>query len=178
MFELIVAVDKNYGIGYKDKLPWKCPEELKLFQEKTMDSIIVVGTKTARCLPHLPNRQVICLSRTIPNTSSWKNDSIIISSLSEVNLIEHRKVFIAGGAEVYRTSLTVDTLVSKIHISILKDTYQVDTYFDPKLIRNFVITAHTEYEKFDHYVMERAKDGEKQYLDLLSDIVNNGEIRK
>jgi len=178
MFELIVAVDKNYGIGYKDKLPWKCPEELKLFQEKTMDSIIVVGTKTARCLPHLPNRQVICLSRTLPDTSLWKNDSIIISSLSEVKLIEDRKIFIAGGAEVYRTALSVDTLVSKIHISILKDTYQVDTYFDPKLIRNFVITAHTEYEKFDHYVMERAKDGEKQYLDLLSDIVNNGEIRK
>jgi len=34
MFDIIVAMTKNYGIGNKEGLAWKCPEELKLFKQK------------------------------------------------------------------------------------------------------------------------------------------------
>ena len=33
MYELIVAVDQNYGIGYENKLPWSCKEELQIFKK-------------------------------------------------------------------------------------------------------------------------------------------------
>ena len=29
---VILAVDKKYGLGYVNKLPWHIPEELKLFK--------------------------------------------------------------------------------------------------------------------------------------------------
>ena len=58
MINIIVAVDKNYGIGKDNKLPWSISEELKLFKKKTNDSILIVGRKTFEKLPNLKNRIV------------------------------------------------------------------------------------------------------------------------
>ena len=46
MLNIIVAVDKKYGIGNDNKLPWKIPEEIKLFKEKTKNCVCIVGNKT------------------------------------------------------------------------------------------------------------------------------------
>ena len=62
MINIIVAVDKNYGIGKDNKLPWAISEELKLFKEKTIGQVCVVGRKTFESLPVLKDREVILLS--------------------------------------------------------------------------------------------------------------------
>jgi thymidylate synthase/dihydrofolate reductase len=174
MLELIVAVDENYGIGYKGKLPWKCPEELALFKEKTENSVVLFGTTTCANLPHLPNRQVICLSRNHPDTTKWKNEVILIKHISELKLITGKRVFIAGGGIIYRIALENSLTIGKIHISILKSGHIVDTYFDKKWLENFVIAEKKEYNEFTHLVMDRTADGERQYINLLKNIISNG----
>ena len=56
MNQLIVAMDPNYGIGYKGKIPWYFPQDLKHFRLQTLDKTIVVGRKTAEGLPYLKRR--------------------------------------------------------------------------------------------------------------------------
>ena len=177
MLELIVAVDENYGIGYRNKLPWKCPEELAIFKEKTENNIVVFGTTTCANLPHLPNRQVICLSRNPPDTSKWKNEVIVIRHISELKLITGKRVFIAGGGIIYRIALENSVTIERVHISILKSGHIVDTYFNKKWIENFVITEKKEYDEFTHLVMDRTLDGELQYINLLKNINSNGNRR-
>ena len=53
ILNVILAVDKNYGIGIDGVLPWKIPGELKIFREKTMDSVVICGRKTFETLPFL-----------------------------------------------------------------------------------------------------------------------------
>ena len=59
MINIIVEVDKNYGIGKDNKLPWSISEELKLFKKKNVGKICVVGRKTFEKLPELKDRTVI-----------------------------------------------------------------------------------------------------------------------
>ena len=51
MFELIVAISKNKGIGFQNNLPWNCKKELNIFKQKTKGCVLVVGTNTLKTLP-------------------------------------------------------------------------------------------------------------------------------
>ena len=61
--ELIVAVDKNFGIGIEGVLPWRIKQELLIFKKKTMGKAIVFGRKTYDRLPYLDGRYVYCLTK-------------------------------------------------------------------------------------------------------------------
>ncbi|MDE4986526.1 dihydrofolate reductase, partial [Francisella tularensis subsp. holarctica] len=56
MISLLVAYDKNFGIGKENTLAWKLSEDLKKFKKITENNYIVMGIKTFEsiCLP-LPN---------------------------------------------------------------------------------------------------------------------------
>ena len=52
--ELIVAIDTKNGMGYKNKMPWRCTEELKIFNMKTKGATLLMGYNTAINLPPSP----------------------------------------------------------------------------------------------------------------------------
>ena len=63
---LIVAADKNWGIGYQGKLLANIPEDRRMFREETMGKVVVMGRKTLESLPGgqpLAKRTNIVLSR-------------------------------------------------------------------------------------------------------------------
>ena len=64
-FDIIIASDENCGIGKDNCIPWYCPEDLQIFKNKTQNSIIIVGRKTAESLPVLKNRIVYAISYVI-----------------------------------------------------------------------------------------------------------------
>ena len=169
MFELIMAMDNNAGIGYKNYIPWSCKEDLNLFKEKTMDKIVVCGTNTFKNLPDLVNRTVIQLSRT----KSKHED--IITSLDEV--LNMDDVFIIGGAQVYEyTILNYLSNISVFHLSIMKKNADyVDTYFNTDLFRYFTISNCKEYNDFIYYELIPYKHAEQQYLDILRNILKHGD---
>ena len=105
MFDIIVACGKDNGIGLKGNLPWKIPEELALFREKTRDSVLIVGRKTAESLPLLTDRVVYCLSKT-KVLARDENKCRVVDTLTDALIdigcnYEGKKVFLAGGECVY-----------------------------------------------------------------------------
>ena len=177
MAEIIVAMNEKCGIGFKNHLPWKCKEELEVFKQKTIGKTIVVGRKTAEFLPKLLDRKIICLSRNINlNTSEWKNDVLLVNKLDKIDY-SAGNIIIAGGESIYELAFSHPSLVTKVHMSIIKGEHIIDTSFNMEWLKNFVIIQKIEFDEFIHYVLIRTSNGEHQYLDVLKNILLTGEKR-
>lgn len=176
--ELIISTDKNNGIGYQDKLPWVCKEELKLFNTITDGCCLVVGVNTVLNLPKLVNRKIVCFvnNNSCNNIISQKSNNTLefITEFSEYT--GATKVFVAGGSYTYKSALETPDLIQTIHMSVMKKSYICDRFFDKKLLINFIIISQTEYEDFIYYKLSRVNNGEQQYLDLLKKILDQGIV--
>ena len=183
IINIILALDKNGGIGLKNNIPWYISEELKLFKEKTLNSIVIVGRKTLENLPQLKDRQIFCISKSTNNIKKSKNDVVVcfnnIEEAIEQSIKLNKKVFIIGGYQIY--NYVFQNLKNKynfkVHISFINESYECDTYFEFKNLKDFYISKKQEYELFTHYEMDYQKYGEQQYLDLVKDIIDKGERR-
>ena len=185
---VILAVDKLFGIGINGKLPWNIKEELSVFKEKTTDSIVIIGRKTFENLPKLKNRTIFVISTKYIELMSdnFENDKDIrFFSNFEDALVEaitfNKKIFIAGGSKLYNYVFKKYKTQIKVHISFIDDEYKCDTYFDKNNLEDFYIQKEnlyvTEFDIFKHCEMKHHKYGELQYLKLLQDIIENGERR-
>ncbi|MDF4881379.1 dihydrofolate reductase, partial [Vibrio parahaemolyticus] len=58
---LIVAMDKNFGIGKDNDLLWKLPADMKFFKETSTGHVVITGRKNYESIPEkfrpLPNRE-------------------------------------------------------------------------------------------------------------------------
>jgi len=73
----IVAVDSNWGIGYKGNLLQRIPEDMRFFRQMTLNKVVVMGRKTFESLPGkepLKDRVNIILSKS----ENIEKDGIII----------------------------------------------------------------------------------------------------
>ena len=61
----VVAVAENRVIGKDGKLPWRIPEDMKWFNERTLGKPCIMGRKTWESLPKrpLPGRTNIVVTR-------------------------------------------------------------------------------------------------------------------
>lgn len=131
MISAIVAVDKEFGIGYKNKLLESVPEDLKRFKELTTDKVVIMGRKTWESLPKrpLPNRHNIVIT-SIPPKNADKYENVEFCSMPEAIiylLSTEDDVFIMGGGKVYSHLLAY---CDKIYLTLLDKEYEkVDTYF-------------------------------------------------
>ncbi len=128
---LIVAIDENWGIGKDNRLPWHIPSDLRRFQQLTMGHHIIMGRKTYESIgKNLPGRQTIVLTR---NPTIQSKECIIAHSMDEaLNFAQkagEKEVFIIGGGNVFEQVLPI---ADRIYLTIVHDTFEVDTYF-PKI---------------------------------------------
>jgi dihydrofolate reductase len=172
MVDLIVAVNQINGIGLGDKIPWVCKEDLKLFAEITKDSILIVGRKTAETLPKLKNRIVYCVSNK-GFLKKDENNCAIFNSIHSAILHakqESKKIFIAGGSQIYQMILlTMPTMINKIYISRIQNNLPCDKFF-PSIgyITGWMIEKRTIYQDFIQEIWKRGIHPEHQYLNLLN----------
>lgn len=105
--KVIVAVDKEWGIGKNNDLLFHLSQDLRYFKEKTLDKVIVMGGNTLLSFPGskpLPRRLNIVLTDVFT-----RDDCIVCPTIDEL-FIELKKhdtndVFIVGGAMFYRTMI-------------------------------------------------------------------------
>ena len=127
----IVAVDENWGIGYKGELLASLPEDQKLnFKIKTMGHPVIYGRKTLETFPKgklLPGRENIILTRN-PDYS-YEGATIMHSVTEVVKYAETQPdetFFIIGGAQIYEQFLPYcDTCV----VTRIKKSYPADAFF-------------------------------------------------
>lgn len=98
---LVAAADEDWGIGAEGGLPWRCPEDLRHFRQRTMGRHLLMGRTTFEGLPvRLDGREIHVLSRR--GERNLQSVQAAIRSLLPLGLDE---VLIAGGAEVYGHAL-------------------------------------------------------------------------
>ena len=107
--KLIVAVDREWGIGYRGKLLASVKEDLTHFRKLTEGKTIVYGSVTLRTFPNgrpLKNRTNLILSSK-PNLKP--EGAIVLRSIEE--LIAYEKahtgedIIVVGGTSVYKQLL-------------------------------------------------------------------------
>lgn len=128
MISLLVAMDKNNVIGYKNDLPWHLPRDLKYFKEKTTGHTIIMGRKTFESIGRpLPNRRNIVVTR---NKTFVQEGVEVIHDLATIWQLNdespREELFIIGGAELYRQALPH---ADRLYITKIEETFEGDTYF-------------------------------------------------
>lgn len=126
----IVAVDLNWGIGYRGNLLQHIPEDMKFFKNMTIGKIVVMGRETFESLPGknpLKDRVNIVLSRS----QTFNSDGITVcSSLEELFAVLRKyntdDVFIIGGQSIYRQLLPYCT---EVYVTKILKIYKADKYF-------------------------------------------------
>ena len=129
MISAIVAVDKNWGIGYNNDLLAHIPEDMKNFVHLTTGNVVIMGRKTWDSLPKkpLPNRMnIVITSQDIPNEENVKFLTMNQAKAYAV-ICRPQNVFIIGGESIYKEFLP---LCNKIYLTQIEKEYEnVDTYF-------------------------------------------------
>ena len=138
----ILHADKNWGIGKANGLMFSIPEDMKFFRQTTTGNVVVMGSNTLKSFPGgrpLKDRVNIVLW---PGGEK-RQDCKVVGSLgelfSEIKKYDTDKVFVIGGAMMYRTLLPYcdEVLVTKVEAEGDADAFfeNLDENPDFELIR-------------------------------------------
>lgn len=133
----ILSADRNWGIGYQNKLLVSIPSDMRSFREMTEGKVIVMGRKTLESFPNgLPLKKRVNVVLTHDRSYQVK-DAVIVHDKDE--LMEELKkyqedIFVVGGGSVYELLLPYcDTAyVTRIDMSYQADTFFPDLDQDPE----------------------------------------------
>lgn len=127
---LIAAVDKNWGIGLKNQLLVRIPEDMKHFRNMTIGKIVVMGRKTLESFPGgqpLNDRTNIVLTKD--NDYQVKN-AVIVHDMeelfAELKKYKQEDIFVIGGESIYRQLLDQ---CETAYITKIDYEYQADVWF-------------------------------------------------
>lgn len=145
-FTGIVAMDETRAIGLRNGIPWRLPEDLKLFKRLTMGHPILMGRKTWESLGRpLPGRQNIVLTR---DKEYRAEGACIIHHLGELEEMELQdsEVMVIGGAQIYTALLPQ---MSKLYVSEVQGAHEADTFF-PAFEQH--LPRRRELERYDTFI--------------------------
>jgi len=139
---LIVAYDKNRGIGYQGQIPWYISEDMRFFRNITDGQLVVMGRKTFQSLSKpLKNRYVVVMTKqnlcALQSYPAYDNNVAACSSYIKLlatcfdvmyKFNKTTNFIIAGGAEIYKQWLTYPGLYAILTTEIEAE-YCVDTFF-------------------------------------------------
>jgi len=130
MKAIVVAYDKNFGIGADNDLLWQrnLPADLQNFKNITNGSPIVMGRKTYESIGKpLPGRKNIVISRVFKDIDGV---GVVDSLQSAYNLAGAGDVFVIGGAQIFGMSMdNIDT----IYATEVDAVFDNATVFFPKI---------------------------------------------
>lgn len=161
---LIVAVDAKWGIGNKNSLLVRIPEDQKWFRETTTGKVVIMGRKTLESFPNkspLKNR----LNIVITGNPDYKVEGAVV-----VNTIEDavkaasdyadEDIFVIGGESVYRQMLPYCDVA---HVTKIDYVYDADAHF-PNL------------DEMEDWKITETSD-ERTYFDLIYEFVKYERVK-
>ena len=127
MLSIIVAVNKNLGIGFENKLLYWLPNDLKRFKALTTGHPIIMGRKTIESLPKgaLPNRRNIVLTHQDLHFEGAETFHTLEEALAACNTDD--EAFCIGGASLYQEAMKV---ADRLYITEIDDAAkEADVFF-------------------------------------------------
>ncbi len=151
---IISAVAKNKVIGKSNgEIPWHIKEEFQHFKKTTFGFPIIMGKRTFESLKQpLKGRLNIVITRK--KNFIIKNEIKIFNSIVEAlnfcKKLKTEKVFIIGGAEIYKQALT---LADEMIISYMNFNADGDIFFPDFNKEDWQIISEEERVQFKiiHY---------------------------
>lgn len=120
MISLIVARDRNGAIGRAGGIPWRAPEDLRLFKRETADSALVMGRRTWESLPKkpLPGRLNCVVSRDRSVAETVVGDPG--EAIRAARAAGHLRIYGIGGERIYREMLPLADrlLVTEVDLEV------------------------------------------------------------
>lgn len=125
---LIAALGNNRALGYKNKLPWHIPADLKRFKALTTGHPIIMGRKTYESIGRpLPNRTNIVITR---DKNLAIQGCVVCGSLEEAVkkalAVASEEIFVIGGGQIYEQALP---LVTKMYLTFVDAAPDGDAFF-------------------------------------------------
>ncbi len=139
---LIVAMDRNRGIGLNNQLPWRIKADMQRFKAITTSfpgvNAVLMGRKTFDSIGKpLPNRINYVLTSTPEKFNSSENEAKqlffvdkdganrIVESFCGI-MRQKGKLWLIGGESVYRDFITY---ADDIHITFVRGNFETDCKF-------------------------------------------------
>jgi dihydrofolate reductase len=122
----ILAMDRNRGIGFNNKLPWRMPADLAYFKRVTMGHTILMGRKTYESIGKpLPGRHNVILTQ---NREYRAEGCTIVHSVEEAldRFARNEELFVTGGGEIFKLFLPY---ADKLYITYIEETFPADAFF-------------------------------------------------
>jgi dihydrofolate reductase len=149
---IIVAMTEKHLIGRKGAIPWRIPEELRLFKEITFGHTLIMGRRTFESIGGpLPGRCNIVVSSSLAPQPGIEVCRDLASALQVADRYG-KQVFFIGGADIYRSSLP---LADFLYVSWIKGDYEGDTFFPPFSEADWQVCSEKDYGSFRHVVYRR-----------------------
>lgn len=141
--EMILAADRNGGIGKDGRLPWPhCKEDMKRFRELTKDAVVVMGRATHNDILEaakergkkekqikkdgiLKGREAVVLSRT----QKEFDGAVGMESLRAVfnKYVEtDKRIVVIGGEKLFIQALT---WANTVHVTVMDAVFSCDRHF-------------------------------------------------
>src|SRR5687768_2666282 len=107
VISMIAALSRNRAIGKNNDLPWKLPDDMKYFMQKTSKHHAIMGRRNYDSLPEkfkpLPNRTNIVVTHQV---NFQAPGCIVVNSIEKGLAIAKEngepEAFIIGGAKIYK----------------------------------------------------------------------------
>ena len=137
---IIVAFEKNRGIGNKGRIVWDFPCDRSYFKRLTTGNVVIFGRRTFEEIGRaLPGRINIVVSTTkkfegenLYTTSSLEEAVQLAEKINATSrprcLLPQAKIFLCGGERIYRGGLL---FADEIYTTQIDADYQCDAFFPP-----------------------------------------------
>ena len=156
---IIVATDQQRGIGIRNTLPWRLPEDLAHFKRTTSGHPVIMGRKTFDSIGRaLPNRRNIVITRN----PDWRHDDVeAVPSLdAALRLVDGADAFVIGGAQIYAEALP---LAARLIVTEIGKRFDCDAFFptiDPAQWKEVAREQHhSQQNGFDYAFVTYQKSG-------------------
>ncbi|PCI30231.1 diacylglycerol kinase [Candidatus Wolfebacteria bacterium] len=131
---IIASIGRNRELGRGNDLIWRSKEDMQHFMDTTMGHPVIMGRKTYESIPAkyrpLKGRENIVITRN----PEWKPEeegvqifNSIEDALKYARSKDTEEVFVAGGGQIYSTSLP---FTDRMYLTLIDDTVpDSDTFF-------------------------------------------------
>ena len=134
---LIAAIGKNQELGRNNDLLWRLKSDMQFFKTLTSGHWVIMGRKSWESLPPrfrpLPNRTNAVVSRNADFSAEGGHVfSNLQSAIDEARNSQAEKIFIIGGAQIYRQALE-ENVVDEMYLTHVEGSFGDADVFFPKI---------------------------------------------
>lgn len=176
MINLIVAVDKFYGISKNSCIPWKFKEDMKWFKNKTISNkpgkqnVVIMGKTTFLNTSVLMDRIILVVSKTLSGTNVFLSLSDAMDYAKCLSNVD--KIFLVGGKQIYEEGVKY---CDNIYITHINENYNCDNFLSENFSEHLRKIYTVKYDGFE--IVKYKRCGEYLYLNLLKELLMIDELR-